>query len=74
MARNGADRFLIDTFHSMYSTFQEQVKVFSMNKSSGNPMTPENLAEIAKEKVILPNVKIFIYIFVWKVTCFWSLR
>ncbi|KAK7398796.1 hypothetical protein VNO78_09969 [Psophocarpus tetragonolobus] len=50
IARHGGDRFLLDTLHTMYTTLQEQADIASKSKSSGNIVSKEESAEIAKEK------------------------
>ncbi|XP_057446926.1 translocon at the outer membrane of chloroplasts 64-like [Lotus japonicus] len=50
IARQGGDRFLLDTLQTMYSTIQEQVEIAAETKLSRNVITQEQSAEIAKEK------------------------
>ncbi|KAK4768464.1 hypothetical protein SAY87_003605 [Trapa incisa] len=50
IARNGGDRFLLDTVHTMYSTLQEEADFASKNKSTKSAASREDTAEIAKEK------------------------
>ncbi|XP_030521358.2 outer envelope protein 64, chloroplastic [Rhodamnia argentea] len=50
IARNGGDRFLLDTVNAMYATLQEQADIASKSKPTKNAVTRENSAEIAKEK------------------------
>ena len=51
IARHGGDRFLLDTLQTVYTTLQEQADIASKSKSSGNVVSKEQSAEIAKEKV-----------------------
>lgn len=51
IARNGGDRFLLDTVSAMYATLQEQADIASKSKLTRNAVTQEDSAEIAKEKV-----------------------
>lgn len=51
IARNGGDRFLLDTVQTMYATLQEQVDIAATSKLSRNVVSKEQSAEIAKEKV-----------------------
>lgn len=51
IARHGGDRFLLDTLQTVYTTLQEQADIASKSKSSGNAVSKEQSAEIAKEKV-----------------------
>ncbi|TKY61068.1 Translocon at the outer membrane of chloroplasts 64 [Spatholobus suberectus] len=50
IARHGGDRFLLDTLQTVYPTLQEQADIASKSKSSGNVVSKEQSAEIAKEK------------------------
>ncbi|KAH1049759.1 hypothetical protein GYH30_020329 [Glycine max] len=50
IARHGGDRFLLDTLQTVYTTLQEQADIASKSKSSGNAVSKEQSAEIAKEK------------------------
>ncbi|GMH01069.1 hypothetical protein Nepgr_002908 [Nepenthes gracilis] len=50
VARHGGDRFLLDTVQTMYVSLQEQVDVAAKSKLSGNVITQERSAELAKEK------------------------
>ncbi|GMY23971.1 translocon at the outer membrane of chloroplasts 64 [Fagus crenata] len=50
IARNGGDRFLLDTVQTMYATLQEQVDIAATSKLSRNVVSKEQSAEIAKEK------------------------
>ncbi|XP_047954594.1 outer envelope protein 64, chloroplastic-like isoform X1 [Salvia hispanica] len=50
LARHGADRFLLDTLQSMYTSLQEQLDTASKPKVSSKAMTNEESANIAKEK------------------------
>lgn len=50
IARNGGDRFLLDTVNAMYATLQEQADIASKSKLTKNAVTREDSAEIAKEK------------------------
>ncbi|KAG5030313.1 hypothetical protein JHK87_013827 [Glycine soja] len=50
IARHGGDRFLLDTLQTVYTTLQEQADIASKSKSSGNVVSKEQSAEIAKEK------------------------
>ena len=52
IARQGGDRFLLDTIQTMYSVLQEQVDT-SESKSTPSTYSMERSAEAAKEKVIL---------------------
>lgn len=52
IARHGADRFLLDALHSLYTTLREQTDV-AKSKVSKNIVSREQSAEIAKEKVYL---------------------
>ncbi|EXB80330.1 Translocon at the outer membrane of chloroplasts 64 [Morus notabilis] len=49
IARHGADRFLLDALHSLYTTLREQTDV-AKSKVSKNIVSREQSAEIAKEK------------------------
>lgn len=51
IARNGGDRFLLDTTQAMYATLQEQADIAAKSKVSRNVVSKEESAEIAKEKV-----------------------
>lgn len=51
IGRHGGDRFLLDTVKTMYATLQEQSTILADPKSSKKTISPEELAEIAKEKV-----------------------
>lgn len=53
IARHGGDRFLLDTLQTMYATLREQIDIAAKTKSSGNVVSREQSAEIAKEKVLL---------------------
>lgn len=50
IARNGGDRFLLDTTQAMYATLQEQADIAAKSKVSRNVVSKEESAEIAKEK------------------------
>ncbi|XP_020091199.1 outer envelope protein 64, chloroplastic isoform X2 [Ananas comosus] len=50
IARNGGDRFLLDTIQTMYSTLQEQIDVVQKSSVSSTSASKEESAEIAKEK------------------------
>ncbi|CAI0400428.1 unnamed protein product [Linum tenue] len=50
IARQGGDRFLLDTLQSMYATLQEQADVLATSKQSGRAGNPEISADVAKEK------------------------
>ncbi|XP_042002419.1 outer envelope protein 64, chloroplastic-like [Salvia splendens] len=50
LARHGADRFLLDTLQSMYTSLQEQLDTASKPKVSSKAMTNEESANVAKEK------------------------
>ncbi len=52
LARQGSDRFLLDTVVALYSTIQEEAKVAVPNQASLPSRSGSvNAAEIAKEKV-----------------------
>ncbi|XP_042502519.1 outer envelope protein 64, chloroplastic [Macadamia integrifolia] len=50
IARHGGDRFLLDTVETMFASLQEQSDVAAKSKLSGNAVSQEESAEIAKEK------------------------
>ncbi|CAI0380609.1 unnamed protein product [Linum tenue] len=50
IARQGGDRFLLDTLLSMYTSLQEQADVLATSNQSGRAGYPEISAEVAKEK------------------------
>ncbi|KAJ4961745.1 hypothetical protein NE237_021655 [Protea cynaroides] len=50
IARHGGDRFLLDTVQTMFASLQEQSDVAAKSKLSGNAISQEESAEIAKEK------------------------
>lgn len=50
IARHGGDRFLLDTVQTMYTSLHEQADITVKSKFSGNVVSKENSAEIAKEK------------------------
>ncbi|XP_016477976.1 translocon at the outer membrane of chloroplasts 64-like [Nicotiana tabacum] len=50
VARQGGDRFLLDTIQSMYASLQEQAEVATKSSTSGNAISKEASAEMAKEK------------------------
>ncbi|GER43745.1 glutamyl-tRNA(Gln) amidotransferase subunit A [Striga asiatica] len=50
LARHGGDRFLLDTLHSLYASFQEEADTAVKPKSSAKALTQETSAEMAKEK------------------------
>lgn len=50
IARNGGDRFLLDTVHTMYASLQEQADFVGKSKSSSDVVNQEKYAETAKEK------------------------
>ncbi|KAK6795696.1 hypothetical protein RDI58_009151 [Solanum bulbocastanum] len=50
VARQGGDRFLLDTIQTMYADLQEQAELATKTSASGNAMSKETSAEMAKEK------------------------
>ncbi|OIT33300.1 PREDICTED: outer envelope protein 64, chloroplastic [Nicotiana attenuata] len=50
VVRQGGDRFLLDTIQSMYASIQEQAEVATKSSTSGNAISKEASAEMAKEK------------------------
>nr|DAD32116.1 TPA_asm: hypothetical protein HUJ06_010967 [Nelumbo nucifera] len=50
IARNGGDRFLLDTVQTMFACLQEQADIAANSKVSANAISKEDSAEIAKEK------------------------
>lgn len=51
VAKQGGDRFLLDTIQTMYADLQEQAKLATKASASGNTLSKETSAEMAKEKV-----------------------
>lgn len=50
VAKQGGDRFLLDTIQTMYADLQEQAKLATKASASGNTLSKETSAEMAKEK------------------------
>lgn len=50
VARQGGDRFLLDTIQTMYADLQEQAELATKSSASGNALSKETSAEMAKEK------------------------
>ncbi|XP_059290441.1 outer envelope protein 64, chloroplastic isoform X1 [Lycium ferocissimum] len=50
VARQGGDRFLLDTIQTMYASLQEQAELATKSSASGNALSKETSAEMAKEK------------------------
>ncbi|PHT47369.1 Translocon at the outer membrane of chloroplasts 64 [Capsicum baccatum] len=50
IARQGGDRFLLDTIQTMYASLQEQAELATKSSASGNALSKETSAEMAKEK------------------------
>ncbi|KAJ7975236.1 outer envelope protein 64, chloroplastic-like [Quillaja saponaria] len=50
IARHGADRFLLDTVQTIYTTLQDQADIAAKTKLPRNVVSLEESAEIAKEK------------------------
>ncbi|XP_058108104.1 outer envelope protein 64, chloroplastic isoform X2 [Magnolia sinica] len=50
IARHGGDRFLLDTVQTVYASLQEQADIAAKSNLSNNIISPEESAEIAKEK------------------------
>lgn len=50
VARQGGDRFLLDTIQTMYADLQEQAELAAKSPASGNALNKETSAEMAKEK------------------------
>lgn len=51
IARQGSDRFLLDTVQSMYASLQEQIDLAMKSNISSSSLSKEESAEVAKEKV-----------------------
>lgn len=51
VARQGGDRFLLDTIQTIYADLQEQAELATKSSASGNALSKETSAEMAKEKV-----------------------
>ncbi|KAJ8553489.1 hypothetical protein K7X08_024167 [Anisodus acutangulus] len=50
VARQGGDIFLLDTIQTMYASLQEQAELATKSSASGNALSKETSAEMAKEK------------------------
>ncbi|XP_015069631.1 outer envelope protein 64, chloroplastic [Solanum pennellii] len=50
VARQGGDRFLLDTIQTIYADLQEQAELATKSSASGNALSKETSAEMAKEK------------------------
>ncbi|KAK4350090.1 hypothetical protein RND71_029403 [Anisodus tanguticus] len=50
VARQGGDRFLLDTIQTLYASLQEQAELATKSSASGNSSSKETSAEMAKEK------------------------
>lgn len=51
IARNGADRFLLEVIRKFYESLQEQVQLVVNKNSSSGTVSKEESAETAKQKV-----------------------
>ncbi|CAN4088737.1 unnamed protein product [Withania somnifera] len=50
VARQGGDRFLLDTIQTMHASLQEEAELATKSSASGNALSKETSAEMAKEK------------------------